>query len=74
MTDKSNPPLAVLVSIQSHGISDEDHQANFDELERLVTTLGFETIARVSQKRRTEAPGTVLGAGKLKELASISKS
>ncbi len=66
----SSRPLAVLVSLQLAQTSDQEHQSNLDELERLVYTLGFETIGRVSQKRRNEAPGTLLGAGKLKELAA----
>ena len=60
---------AVLVSAQLPGVSDVELQASLDELQRLAKTLGLRTVARISQARpHTKAP-TVLGAGKLTELA-----
>ena len=43
--------------------------SSLDELARLAKTLGFEVVARVTQRRARLAPGAVVGAGKLKELA-----
>jgi GTP-binding protein HflX len=63
-------PKAVLVAVQLPGVSDADHEASLNELERLCTTLGFVTLGRISQKRKAIATGTILGEGKLKELAS----
>ncbi|RKH26093.1 GTPase HflX [Corallococcus praedator] len=65
-------PRAVLVGVQLPGVSDEEHAADFAELRRLVHTLGYDTVATVSQKRERLATGTVLGTGKLKELAALT--
>jgi len=68
----STRPLAVLVGVQLPGVSDTDHAADLAELGRLVHTLGYEVVATVSQRRERIAAGTVLGTGKLKELASLT--
>ena len=68
----STRPLAVLVGVQLPGVSDTDHAADLAELGRLVHTLGYEVVATVSQRRERLAAGTVLGTGKLKELASLT--
>ncbi|EFX59963.1 hypothetical protein DAPPUDRAFT_346145, partial [Daphnia pulex] len=61
---------AILAAVQLPGISDVEHQASLSELERLCNTLGFVVIGRVTQKRKSIATGTILGEGKLKELAA----
>lgn len=60
----------VLAAVQLPGSSDSEHEASLNELERLCQTLGFITLGRVSQRRRSMATGTILGEGKLQELAS----
>jgi GTP-binding protein HflX len=60
---------AVVVGIQLPGVSDRDHLADLAELGRLVHTLGYDVAATVTQKRDALAPASVLGEGKLKELA-----
>jgi len=65
-------PAAALVAVQLPGVSDADHEADLAELGRLVTTLGYEVVARVSQKRNTLAAAAVLGEGKLKRLAELT--
>src|SRR3954470_20625148 len=65
-------PLAVLVGVQLPGVSDEEHAADLAELARLVKTLGYDAVATVSQRREGLASGTVLGTGKLKELAQLT--
>ncbi|HZH12942.1 MAG TPA: GTPase HflX [Archangium sp.] len=73
MSTSSSPrPLAVLVGVQLPGVSDTDHAADLAELGRLVHTLGYEVVATVSQRRERIAGGTVLGTGKLKELANLT--
>ena len=62
-------PKAVLVAVQLQGVSDVDHEASLAELERLVDTLGFDVVGRVSQRRSKLSPAAGLGFGKLKELA-----
>lgn len=61
---------AVLVGIQLPKITAEDHESSLQELTRLVTTLGYKVIGQVSQRRSSDRSATVLGEGKLKELAA----
>src|SRR5690606_33632685 len=63
-------PTAVLVAVQLPGVDDAQHAADVAELQRLVTTLGLEVIGSVLQRRDTLSPATVLGEGKLRELAA----
>ncbi|KFA91331.1 GTPase HflX [Archangium violaceum] len=73
MSNSSSPrPLAVLVGVQLPGVSDTEHAADLAELGRLVHTLGYEVVATVSQRRERLAAGTVLGSGKLAELARLT--
>lgn len=65
-------PRAVLVGVQLPGVTDVDHEADLAELGRLVHTLGFEVVGTVTQKRDGLVSGTVLGEGKLKELAKLT--
>ncbi|MBL7554583.1 MAG: GTPase HflX [Bdellovibrionaceae bacterium] len=60
---------AVLVGIQLPKISSFELQASLDELTRLVTTLGYTVIGQVTQKRSSDRSASILGDGKLKELA-----
>ncbi len=60
---------AILVALQLPGVTDSEIQSSLDELSRLVTTLGYKPVARTSQKRTSEKNPTVLGEGKLAELA-----
>jgi GTP-binding protein HflX len=60
------------VSVQLPGVSDADHGADLAELGRLVTTLGYDVVATVSQRREALAAGAVLGEGKLRELAALT--
>ena len=60
---------AVVVAVQLPDVSDEELDSSVAELERLAKTLGLQPIGRVTQRRGKLAPGVVLGAGKLVELA-----
>jgi GTP-binding protein HflX len=60
----------ILASVQLPDVTDSDHEASLNELERLCATLGFVTVGRVSQKRKAIVKGTIFGDGKLKELAT----
>jgi GTP-binding protein HflX len=60
---------AVLVGIQFPDQSEAEVQASLDELARLVTTLGYKVVGRMTQRRSTSKGMAVLGDGKLKELA-----
>ena len=71
-TIESSPGSAVLVGVQLPGVSDEEHEGDLAELGRLVRTLGHDVVATVTQRRDSLAAGTVLGEGKLKELAELT--
>jgi GTP-binding protein HflX len=66
-TDKR--PTAVLVSVQLPTVSDAQHAGDIAELGRLVKTLGLEVIGQVHQRRDHLSPASVIGGGKLRELA-----
>src|SRR5674476_482430 len=48
------------------------HAASLGELGRLVKTLGYEVVGTISQKRDDVGGGTVLGKGRLEELAAMT--
>ena len=68
----SSLPKALLVGVRLPGVSESEFEASLDELERLVKTLGYRVVARVTQTRGTLAPTAVLGEGKLQELAALT--
>ena len=72
METKPPTPRAVLVGIQLDGVDDVAHAASLEELARLVHTLGYEVTGSVSQKRDGIGGLTVLGSGKLAELAALT--
>jgi len=61
---------AVLVAIHLPGVTEQDFKASLAELKRLATTLGYEVIGNLTQKRRAPSPATAIGEGKLQELAA----
>ena len=63
-------PKAVLVSVQLQGVTDAEQRASLKELTRLCETLGFEVVGEVTQKRKGLGAATLLGEGKLVELAA----
>jgi GTPase len=72
METKPTVPRAILVGIQLPGVDDTAHAASLEELGRLVKTLGYEVVGTLSQKRGEIDGGTVLGKGRLEELAAIT--
>jgi GTP-binding protein HflX len=71
---ETNPrvPRAILVGIQVPSVDDVAHAASIEELGRLVKTLDYEVVGTMSQKRDEIGGGTVLGKGRLEELAAIT--
>lgn len=61
---------AVLVAIQLPKISHFEVESSLQELKRLVTTLGYNVVGTVIQKRSSDRTASVLGDGKLQELAA----
>lgn len=60
---------AVLVAIHTPGMTMEELDSSLHELSRLVKTLGYQVVGQVTQKRSSQKFATVLGQGKLTELA-----
>lgn len=70
--DKNTPVVsknAVLVGIQLPKVSTQELESSLQELARLVTTLGYNVVGQVTQKRTSDRSASILGEGKLKELA-----
>src|SRR5438445_491390 len=63
-------PKAVLVGVQLSGVTDAVQRSSLKELKRLCETLGVEVVGEVTQKRKGLGAATLLGAGKLVELAA----
>ncbi len=63
-------PRAVLVGVQLSGVTDAEQRSSLKELKRLCETLGFEVVGEVTQKRKGLGAATLLGEGKLVELAA----
>jgi len=59
----------VLVAVQLAGVTDADQRSSLTELKRLCETLGFDVVGEVTQKRKGLGAATLLGEGKLAELA-----
>jgi len=65
----ASPSRALLVAIQTPRVTGEDLESSLHELTRLVNTLGYQVVGEVRQKRSSDRFATVLGQGKLTELA-----
>jgi len=72
MTDPNQRPKAVLVAVHLPHADDLEFRSSLEELERLVSTLGYKTVATVTQTRSHLEAAAVLGEGKLKELGDIT--
>ena len=66
---KPSQSCAVLVAIQTPRVTREELESSLHELTRLVKTLGYQVIGQLTQKRSSDTFATVLGQGKLTELA-----
>ena len=65
-------PKAILVAVHFPRVDDLEFQSSLDELARLVTTLGYQVVARVTQMRSHLEAAAVIGEGKLQELAELT--
>ncbi|MBK9996275.1 MAG: GTPase HflX [Nitrospira sp.] len=66
---KPSQSNAVLVAIRTPRVTAEELDSSLQELTRLVKTLGYQVVGRVTQKRSSDKYAAVLGQGKLAELA-----
>ena len=71
---ETKPPVsrAILVGVQLPGVDDAAHAASLAELGRLVTTLGYDVVGTLSQRREAIEGATVLGKGRLHDLAALT--
>src|SRR3954462_3866231 len=72
MSDPLQPlERAVLLAVQLPGVDDVAFQSSVAELDRLARTLGLQVVGRVTQRRASLDPGTVVGSGKLATLKTV---
>jgi GTP-binding protein HflX len=64
------PARAVLVGIETAN-SDWPVDESLDELEQLATTAGITCVDRVVQRLAQPHPGTLIGSGKVEEIAQL---
>src|SRR5437763_4277088 len=64
------PERAVLVGVEMPGINWPVTES-LDELARLATTAGITCVDRVTQRLERPHPGTLLGSGKVQEIADL---
>ncbi|MEB3292918.1 MAG: GTPase HflX [Synechococcales bacterium] len=65
---------ALIVGLQTDALSRQRFQDTLDELGRLVETAGGEVLQTLRQKRSRPHPQTVVGEGKVQEIALIAQS
>lgn len=63
---------AVIVGVQLPDITPVAFEASLNELARLADTLGLNVVGRVTQRRGALAAATVVGEGKLRQLAAYT--
>ena len=66
------PERAILVGVEMPGI-DWQMLESLDELAQLATTAGIQCMDRLTQHLDRPHPATLLGSGKVKELAELAK-
>lgn len=69
-----NPPRprCILVGVRLPQVSEAEQRSSLNELERLVRTLGYDVVERVTQLRDQLEPKAVLGEGKLEVLKRLA--
>ena len=70
---RARPARAVVAAVQLPEVSDAEFEASLGELQQLAKTLGFEVVARLTQKRARFDPAAYLGTGKREELKALAE-
>ncbi len=65
---------AILVGIIKRSADLKDCESSLDELERLAHTAGAKTVAKVVQIKDSYDARTLIGSGKIKEIAELVKN
>jgi GTP-binding protein HflX len=70
--DRTKSDRVVLVGLMTEDMTDRQFQDRLDELVRLVESAGGEVVETVKQKRSHPHPQTVVGQGKVEEIAQLA--
>ena len=65
---------AIVAAVQLPGVSDFEFDASLQELRQLAKTLGYEVVARFTQKRARFDSAAYFGVGKREELRGLQDS
>jgi len=71
MEEKVIQDRAVLVGLINRESNEEMTERSLDELERLLDTAGGVAVARLTQSKEAPDPRTLIGSGKVAELAAL---
>jgi len=71
-TTEHSVTRALLISIRTPCVTQQDVDESLSELGRLVNTLGFTVIGTTTQRQKSTKQLSVLGSGKLEELATLT--
>ena len=69
--EREKPNTVALVGIVTRDETADEVDKSLDELERLADTAGGVTVARLIQNKETPDPRTMIGSGKVAELAKL---
>ena len=72
VTEQNNTPVKTILAALDNG--SYDAEASIEELEELAKTANAEVVAKVIQKRPAADSATVLGEGKIEEIAQLAQS
>jgi len=71
--NSNKPEKAILVAVIPEDLNGQVTDESLEELESLAMTAGAEILSKVVQKRKRLNPATLLGKGKVEELANLVK-
>ncbi len=71
--EETKPSLAILVGVVMRDDDPDEIEVGLDELARLLDTAGGEVFARMVQNKSTPDPRTLIGSGKVQELAELCR-
>ncbi len=72
VTEQNNAPVKTILAALDNG--SYDAEASVEELEELAKTANAQVVAKVIQKRPSADSATVLGEGKIQEIAELAQS
>ncbi len=72
--EEKKPASAILVGVVLREDDADEVEAGLDELARLLDTAGGTVFARLVQNKSTPDPRTLIGSGKVQELAELCRT